>query len=34
MEEYNELDAFERVEIWPTIEEIERRLRTLGCTNE
>jgi hypothetical protein len=42
MEEYDELDTFEKVEIWPTkkveswptIEEIERRLRKLGCTKE
>ena len=41
MEQYNELDTFEkveseptRVESWPTIEEIERRLRKLGCTKE
>jgi hypothetical protein len=41
MERYDELDAFEkvesgptRVERWPTIEEIERRLRKLGCTKE
>ena len=41
MEEYDELDTFEkveseptRVESWPTIEEIERRLRKLGCTKE
>ena len=41
MEQYDELDKFEkveseptRVESWPTIEEIERRLRKLGCTKE
>jgi hypothetical protein len=41
MEEYNELDTFEKVESrptkvesLPTIEEIERRLRKLGCTKE
>ena len=34
MEHYDELDTFERVESWPTIEEIERRLRKLGCTRE
>ena len=41
MEQYDELDTFEkvesrptRVESWPTIEEIERRLRKLGCTKE
>jgi hypothetical protein len=41
MEQYDELDAFEKaeswptkVESWPTIEEIERRLRKLGCTKE
>jgi hypothetical protein len=41
MEEYGELDTFEKVESWPTkveswptIEEIERRLRKLGCTKE
>jgi hypothetical protein len=41
MEEYDELDTFEKVESWPTkveswptIEEIERRLRKLGCTKE
>jgi hypothetical protein len=41
MEEYDELDTFEKVESWPTkveswptIEEIERRLRMLGCTKE
>ena len=34
MEEYDELDTFEKVETWPTIEEIERRLRKLGCTKE
>ena len=41
MEEYDELNTFEKVESWPTkieswptIEEIERRLRKLGCTKE
>ena len=34
MEQYDELDTFEQVESWPTIEEIERRLRKLGCTKE
>ena len=42
MEEYDELDRFEKVEgwpttkveTWPTMEEIERRLRKLGCTKE
>jgi len=41
MEEYDEFDTFEkveskpiRVESWPTMEEIERRLRKLGCTKE
>ena len=34
MEQYDELDTFENVESWPTIEEIERRLRKLGCTQE
>jgi hypothetical protein len=41
MEEYDELDTFEKVESWPTkveswptIEEIERHLRKLGCTKE
>jgi hypothetical protein len=34
MEEYDELDTFEKVESWPTIEEIERQLRKLGCTKE
>ena len=42
MEQYDELDTFERVESWPTkkvesrptIEEIERHLRKLGCTKE
>jgi hypothetical protein len=41
MEKYDELDTFEeveswptKVESWPTIEEIERRLRKLGCTKE
>ena len=40
-EEYDEFDTFEkveskltRIESWPTMEEIERRLRKLGCTNE
>ena len=38
MEEYDEIDTFEKVErwptkveSWPTIEEIERRLRKLGA---
>jgi hypothetical protein len=41
MEDYDELDTFEKVESWPTkvegwptIGEIERRLRKLGCTKE
>jgi hypothetical protein len=37
MEQYDEpdrLNTFEKVESWPTIEEIERRLRKLGCTKE
>jgi len=34
MEQYDELDTFEKVENWPTIDEIERRLRKLGCTKE
>lgn len=41
MEQYDEFDTFEKVESWPakreiwsTIEEIERRLRKLGCTKE
>lgn len=34
MEEYDKLDTFERVETWPTMEEIERRLRKLGCTKD
>ncbi len=34
MEQYDELDTFEKVESWPTIEDIERRLRKLGCTKE
>jgi len=34
MEQYDELDTFENVESWPTTEEIERRLRKLGCTKE
>jgi hypothetical protein len=34
MEQYDELDTFEKVESWPTIEVIERRLRKLGCTHE
>ena len=34
MEQYDELDTFENVESWPTFEEIERRLRKLGCTEE
>jgi len=41
MEQYDEFDTFEKVESsptsvesWPPIEEIERRLRKLGCTKE
>ena len=34
MEQYDELDTFKSVESWPTIEEIERRLRKLCCTQE
>jgi len=41
MEEFDELNTFEKgeswptkVESWPTIQEIERRLRKLGCTKE
>ena len=38
MEQYDELDVESwpptNVETWPTIEEIERRLRKLGCTKE
>ena len=34
MEQYDDLDPFEKVENWPTIDEIERRLRKLGCTKE
>jgi hypothetical protein len=34
MEQYDESNTFEKVESWPTIEEIERRLRKLGCTEE
>jgi hypothetical protein len=34
MQEHDELDTSETVESWPTIEEIERRLRKLGCTKE
>jgi hypothetical protein len=42
MERYDESDTFEKVEswpttkveTWPTMEEIERRLRRLGCTKE
>jgi len=41
MEEYDELNTFEKgeswptkVESWPTIQEIERRLLKLGCTKE
>jgi hypothetical protein len=41
MEEYDEFDTFEKiesgptkVESLPTIEEIERHLRKLGCTKE
>ena len=32
MEQYDELDTFEKAESWPTIEEIEQR--KLGCTRE
>jgi hypothetical protein len=41
MERFDELDTFDtlessptKVENWPTIEEIERQLRKLGCTQE
>ena len=34
MEQYDELDTFENVDSWTTIEEIARRLRKLGCTKE
>jgi hypothetical protein len=41
MEQYDEFNTFEkvessptRVESWRPIEEIERRLRKLGCTKE
>ena len=41
MEQYDDLETFEKVESWPTkveslptIEEIERRLLKLGCTKE
>ena len=39
MEQYDELEKVEswpptNVETWPTIEEIERHLRKLGCTKE
>ena len=37
MEQYEEpdrLNALEKVESWPTIEQIERHLRKLGCTKE
>ena len=34
MEQYDESNTFEKVESGPTIEEIERRLRKLGCTKE
>ena len=34
MEQYDELDTFEKAETWPPIEEIERHLRKLGCTKE
>jgi hypothetical protein len=37
MEQYDEFDILntsEKVENWPTIEQIERRLRKLGCTKE
>jgi len=33
MEQY-ELDTFEKVESWPTMEDIELHLRKLGCTKE
>ena len=34
MEQHDDSDTFEKVESGPTIEEIERRLRKLGCTKE
>jgi hypothetical protein len=37
MEKYDEpdrLNTSEKVESWPSIEQIERRLRKLGCTKE
>ena len=34
MEQYDALGTFEDAESWPTIEEIERRLRKLGWTKE
>ena len=41
MEEYDELNTFEKgeswptkVESWPTMEDIELHLRKLGCTKE
>jgi hypothetical protein len=34
MEQYDDLAPFEKVDNWPTIDEIERRLRKLGCTKE
>ena len=34
MEQYDELDTLDKVESWPTIDEIERRLLKLGCTQE
>ena len=33
MEQYND-DIFENVEVQPTIKEIEKQLRKLGCTKE
>jgi hypothetical protein len=33
-DEPDRADTFEKVESWPTIEQIERRLRQLGCTKE
>ena len=34
MEQYEQFDTFEKIESWPTIEEIEQHLRKLGCTKE
>jgi hypothetical protein len=34
MEQYEEFDTFEKIESWPTIEEIEQHLRKLGCTKQ